>query len=207
MLKRTLVVVPMKDPRQAKSRLGGVLNKDERAALARRLFRLTLTVLSDLRQSISFDLAVVTASAEVSVLARTHGAHVHQDPCQGLNAALALSASRAAAAGYERLGIFPADLAAPDPADLALLLTHPSPGSSVVICPATDGGTNALLVSPPLGLPFCFGPGSAQAHARVAVEHGLTPICLPLDSLSLDVDTASDLSLATRRTAELEVLA
>lgn len=189
---RTLVLVPMKRPDASKSRLSGALGDDERRALALRLFRQTLDVLAAARQDAAFDVAVVTGSDEVASLCGS--AAVFNDPPQGgLNAALSHGAERAVALGYDRLCILPADLAAPEVADIVALLQSPG---DVIICPSSDGGTNALLLSPPAAIPLAYGPASAAHHAEAARAAGLIPHRISLGSLRLDVDTSECLTRA-----------
>ncbi len=99
--------------------------------------------------------------------------------------------------------MIPADLAAPDPADLARLLCYGHDRNRAIICPATDLGTNALLVSPPTAIPFLYGPNSAIRHLRAAEQAGLNPILLRLDSLQFDIDTAASLERAMRDVPDL----
>lgn len=197
-----LIVVPMKDPSASKTRLGPGLTQTQRQTLARLLFRRTLDVL---RQSCSlpdtppFDLAVVTSSAEVSdIAARMNTTVIAEGPQDGLSRAVETAAHWAEDRGYASLCVIPADLAAPDPADLVRLLCCGRDRNRAIICPATDLGTNALLVSPPTAIPFLYGPNSAIRHLRAAEQAGLNPILLRLDSLQFDIDTAASLERAMR---------
>ncbi len=198
----TLIVVPMKDPVRSKTRLATVLAPRERADLARCLFRRTLTVLQAAQEMRAFDLAVVTASAEVSALARETGIQVlAEQPGGTLNAALEQAARWAMEHGYQRLGVIPADLAAPDPGDVVRLLAVTAP---VVVCPSLYGGTNALLVTPPGIIPFRYGPASARHHIETAAASGAAAETLALESFRLDVDTSECLTQALRSACLLE---
>ena len=77
----------------------------------------------------------------------------------------------------------------------------------MTICPASDDGTNALLVSPPDALPFLYGPKSAQMHFAAAQERGLAAQFLALDSLSFDIDTNTCLDRALQEVPELAGMA
>jgi coenzyme F420-0:L-glutamate ligase/coenzyme F420-1:gamma-L-glutamate ligase len=66
--------------------------------------------------------------------------------------------------------------------------------SAVVIAESVDGGTNALLLSPPDAIGFHFGPNSAAAHAAAARAARLSVAKLTLPFLSRDLDTPDDLS-------------
>ncbi len=199
---KTLVVVPMKDPRESKSRLSNKLNRFQRYGLARHLFLQTLKVLDSCREKIAFDLAVVTGSDMSRDIASSIGVDVIDEVGkQGLSAAGTQAAEWACTRGYERLAIIPADLASPDPEDLVAFLGSTA---AVTICPSMDNGTNALLLSPPDAIPFCYGLNSAARHADAAEDAGLEVVLMALPSLKLDIDTAADLEQAARDSLGLE---
>jgi 2-phospho-L-lactate guanylyltransferase len=70
---------------------------------------------------------------------------------------------------------------------------------SVALVPSSDGGTNALLVRPPLGVPFLFGAESMVRHQVVAQERGLMVSIVRLAGLGLDVDRPEDLAWLAER--------
>jgi 2-phospho-L-lactate guanylyltransferase len=198
-----LVVVPMKDPSESKTRLKATVSAVEREDLARSLFLRTLDLLNDIKAQVPVDLAVVTGSDEIRDLAGQNGAAVIAEPARGgLNQALDRAADWAVERGYHSLCILPADLAAPTCADLIQLLSHPLTNPGAVLCPAQDLGTNALMVSPPDGLGFAYGPRSFPRHFDVATRAGLAPIMLPLTSLKRDVDRSADLTRMLRDTPD-----
>lgn len=195
-LGRRLAVIPMKDPSRSKTRLGRALPPEARAALAERLFRATLAALQDATRTLPrVDIAVVSDSPRVAAITRAMGLTAIDDGAPGsLSLAVTAAADWATARGYEALCVLPGDLAAPRAAELTRLLRVPLDGDRVVICPAKDLGTNALLTPLPVRFPFCYGPKSLIAHSQAAEAAGLFPVILPLASLKLDVDTAEDLS-------------
>lgn len=194
---RTLIAVPMKDPYQAKTRLGHVLDPERRAALALLLFEQMIDRLYaavDRSPLIGSDIAVVTASASIRKLADSYCVPVIQDRATGLSAAAERVRLWSRARKYDALCIFPADLAAPDPADLRRVLEYPIEDTKVLICPSLDLGTNALVLPPSSEFAFQYGPRSFLAHRQAAQKAGLTPVILPCTSLRRDVDTVDDLS-------------
>lgn len=193
---RLCVVVPMKDPSQSKTRLGDTLPPKARAALARTLFRQTLRVL----RMVDADLhvVVVTGSDAIRQISYPFRAHLLDDPVtadgeEGLSAAAEVGARYAAHHRFSSVCILPGDLADPAIDDLKTLFALPRPAGSTVIVPAHDGGTNALLVSPPQAMHFCYGPNSCLEHQRIAREAGLSCLIKPLPSLLYDVDSSDDL--------------
>lgn len=188
----TLIVIPVKDFGEAKSRLGQVLAPDRRSALARRLCERTLAFFRE--RLPEHDLLVVTASPGIADLAHRYDAAVLQEARpRGLSAAASLAAEWSRRQGYAAQLLIPADIAQLDEAELRRLLASPRPGPSVVICPASDGGTNALLTTPPDVLPFCFGDRSSEAHREAAHRQGLPCRVLDLEHLRFDLDTPDDL--------------
>ena len=65
--------------------------------------------------------------------------------------------------------------------------------NSMVICPSTDFGTNALFLSLPTKLNFKFGPNSFFEHQKEAKKISIKSIIAPVDSLKDDLDTGKDL--------------
>lgn len=202
------VIVPMKEPALAKTRLGDTLPAKARAALARTLFRQTLRVLRSLRADVhvlvvsnSPDIKAISASFGVPVLAEGGTSSQGRD---SLNAAAAAGARYAADNAFEAVCVLPADLADPDGRDLEALFALPRPSGSMILVPAHDGGTNCLILCPPHALArhdlgFAYGRGSCAAHQRLALEAGLSCLLVPMGSLLHDVDTSADLGGALAR--------
>lgn len=200
----TLIVVPMKDPAVSKSRLSGHISDAVRARLARLLYDRTLAFLKPIADAKGCDLAVVTGSRDAARRARQLGVSVIVEPFgAGLSDAVHAAALHAVAHNYRRLCVIPADLAAPLAHDLERLLSSPA---DITICPSLDMGTNALLVSPPLAIPFCYGPQSALRHQVAAEARGITPVLMPLKSLSFDVDTSNCLRRARADVPAIEAM-
>ena len=191
------VVIPMKDPAEAKSRLGDTLPGKARAALARTLFRQTLRVLKTVDPSLH--VVVVTSSDAIREICYPFRAHLLDDPGTGLNDAVTAGAAYAAHHRFASVCILPGDLADPSPVDLAAMFAQPRSSGSVIIAPAHDGGTNALVVSPPDALPFAYGPDSCAAHQKAAQAAGLGCLIMPLPSLLYDVDRSADLNARLTR--------
>ena len=202
-MRDTLIIVPMKDPLRAKSRLADTLSPLARARLAERFYRRTLVFLAPLAPRVGADVAVVTGSARCRAIAAEFGMpSIDEGQVETLSDAVGRAAAWAAERGYSRICVIPADLAAPDGADLETLLAMDAP---LVVCPSADRGTNALLVSPPTAIPFRYGPASAARHLAEGEAAGIVGVLLPLESLSLDVDTSACLARARALAPDLEV--
>lgn len=187
-----LIVIPVKDFAAAKTRLRPVLPPDARRRLAQRLCERTLGFFR--RHFPDCPLLVVTASDSIASLARSKGADVlHELRPGGLSAAARLAALWARRRGFASMLLVPADIVRLEAAEFRELLVHSRPAGSVLICPARDGGTNALLTTPPDALPFRFGVDSARAHRLAAEGLGLKCRMLPFEHLGFDLDKPGDL--------------
>ena len=197
----TAVVIPVRTFEGAKSRLGAVLDAEERRDLVERLLR--RTVAAALATPGVTDVVVVSPDPEVLGIASAAGARPLLQLSRGLNPALqeARAAIRA-----DRLLVLPADLPTVTADDLAAVLAAGDAvaAPSVVLAPDRHGrGTNALLLAPPDVIDPAFGGDSRAAHAWLAssAEAGFVEV---LGVLALDIDTPDDLLLA--ETLHLEAL-
>jgi 2-phospho-L-lactate guanylyltransferase len=189
---KTLIVIPMKDPRQSKQRLSGVLSARHRQQLALSLFEQTLIFFRD--RFGDYPVLVVTSSERIRALAERYGARVLLEALPtGLNGAASLAARWSCAQGFEAQLLIPADIAVLDEKEIGQLLDQRKESPWVSICPAHDGGTNALMTSPPDAVPFRFGVDSSGAHRAAARKRGVQAELLELKHLAFDVDNPIDL--------------
>jgi 2-phospho-L-lactate guanylyltransferase len=192
-------LVPVKSPEQSKTRLASVLQPQECAMLSRAMFMDVLAAL-DATKGITH-IAVLTSDKEVAALADQLGHEVIQDNsggqlCDGLNEAARYIVDQGAAA----MLIIPGDIPTVTPQDIEELLKAHQPGLS--LCPAIrDGGTNALVCSPPNAIPFQFGDDSARRHIETAEERGLNAARLPMHAFFRDIDIPDDLIWLSRQGA------
>jgi 2-phospho-L-lactate/phosphoenolpyruvate guanylyltransferase len=190
-------VIPAKNPDAAKARLAPALSAEERAALARRLFR--GTVEAALGCAALAGAIVVSASPELRALAVELGAHACPDPpshhADALNAAIAFGCARAAALGATAALVLPADLPFLAPAVVMEFLDQAGDAAVAVAPDRANVGTNALLLRPPWALAPTFGPASCDRHRAAARARGLSAAIVRLPALALDLDTPADLAL------------
>ncbi|UTW03250.1 2-phospho-L-lactate guanylyltransferase [Amphritea atlantica] len=187
------IVIPMKSPERSKSRLAKVLSRNQRKKLTLGLFEKNLRFFR--QRYPQHNLLVVTESKRIQEISESHGAEVllEEEKLAGLNAAVTLAAEYNARRGIETQLVIPGDIEAIDFNEIECLLSHRLSVPSVVVCPSYDGGTNAIMTTPPNVLPFSFGPDSCQIHLLAAFEEGLHFTRLFLESLSFDVDRPEDL--------------
>ncbi len=109
--------------------------------------------------------------------------------------------------GASTMLLLPADIPLVTKADIqALLAQHTCPGVSLAAA-GSDGGTNALLVSPPDIIAPAFGENSCQRHSTHAREQGLEPAVLNTSGLNLDIDTLEDIHALLAADRECATLA
>ena len=189
----TTVAVPVRAFEGAKSRLGAVLDAEERHDLVEAMLRRTIA--AALATPGVVEVIVVSPDPEALGVAESAGARPLPQRSRGLNPAL--QEARAAASG-DRLLILPGDLPTVAPDDLTLVLSAgDAAGSpSVVLVPDRHRrGTNALLLDPPDAIDPAFGGDSRAGHAWLAESADIRLVELT-GVLELDLDTPEDLLLA-----------
>lgn len=195
--KRTLLLVPMKDPEKSKTRLRDSLNLKDRAYLAKSLFKRTLQILkivANNNASLRLDLAVISASPEIIDLSKSNKLlSILETGTQSLKNATEIAKVWATNKGYRSICILPADLANPDPEEIISFLKEANGNRFVTLSPSADLGTNALHISLPTNFNFRYGKKSFLRHIKAAEKLGVRPKILPLPSLKYDIDTSNDL--------------
>jgi 2-phospho-L-lactate guanylyltransferase len=194
--RHVIAIVPVGTLIGAKSRLGAVLDAEERLELTILLARRTIgaAIAADgIAETI-----VVTPDDAVRDLAMELGARPLRQRDGGLNRGIDSARDEAIAAGAEAIVILPIDLpdVTPEAIDAVLAPLADPRRPLVAIVPDRHGrGTNALLIAPPDAIPICFGGDSRAAHTTAAAAVGARLVELD-GPLSLDLDTPDDLLLA-----------
>jgi 2-phospho-L-lactate guanylyltransferase len=201
MTERIVAVIPVGELERAKSRLGEVLDAEERRDLVIALLERTLAATAGSSRIV--ETLVVTPDDEVASLARAAGARVIRQSDRGLNHGLDEARAAAVDDGATALLVLPADLpgVSPSAVDGLLDALDETPAPLVAIVPDRHGrGTNGLLLAPPDVIDFAFGGDSRVAH-RHAADAASTRVVELDGPLSLDIDTPEDLLLV--QTGEL----
>jgi 2-phospho-L-lactate guanylyltransferase len=196
-----VALLPAKPPSLAKTRLGAVLDDDDRAAIAAAMFA---DVLRALRTTPELDATIViTADEELAERARRDGAIlVDEHTPRGLNGAVALGTETAVRLGADTVLVALSDLPLIAPADVAELLGR-TPARGALVVPCKDGtGTNAIVRRPPTVLPPCFGGRSLERHVAAAERTGIACAIVRNTRIAFDLDTPEDLRVfATHESA------
>lgn len=194
----TSVIVPVRALEGAKSRLGAVLDAEERRDLV--VGMLQRTIAASLAAPGVIEVIVVSPDPEALAIADAARARPLLQRSRGLNPAF--QEARSAATG-DRLLLLPADLPTITTADvIAVLAAGDAIGSpSVVLAPDRHRrGTNALLLDPPDAIDPAFGGDSRAGHTWLA-ESADVPLVELGGVLELDLDTPEDLLLVEQARA------
>lgn len=184
-------LVPVKALVTAKSRLVPDLPPNRREMLVLDMLHHVLRVLQD--SKLFERVSVVSPDARVLEQARAWGARALIEERSGHNPALYAAALRERAGGATALLTISADLPLLTTQEIRNLLEQ-SRQYEVVLAASRDGaGTNAILVRPPLAVPYLFGPDSLQRYLEAARQRHLSHTIYGSTGLAFDIDTIVDL--------------
>lgn len=194
------IIIPVKPFAAGKSRLAGVLDAGERAALSKRLFhRVFDAAVAAMGGS---RIAVVTSDPSLAADIERRGAHGVVSTGD-LNPALADACGFAMENGAQGIMVLPSDLPFIAVQDIAALAAALPRAPAVVIAPdAAEQATNALALAPPDPDFFRFGAASFAAHLAAARERGATVEIVRRGGLAFDLDTPDDYRAYLKRLAE-----
>jgi 2-phospho-L-lactate guanylyltransferase len=204
---KVAAIVPVKTLDAAKSRLGRLLNADERGRLALWLLgRVAGALTSSGALSAA---AVVSPDATVLAWARQAGLVALPQEAGDLNAAVTLGSAWASSLGAGALLVTLGDLPfltegevralTARGADLARRKATGRSGAAVLAPDRAGTGTNALYVAPPAALPFAFGIASRDRFTALAAQAGVALDTFESPGTAFDVDGAEDLAILRRR--------
>ncbi|MBT5702621.1 MAG: 2-phospho-L-lactate guanylyltransferase [Gammaproteobacteria bacterium] len=192
----TSAVIPIKQLQDAKQRLSGLLNSEERKRLFQAMVEDVLTAVEACTHIDS--IVVVTNDQAVAELARGFGAEIRPEPePSGLIEAVTETGKQLAAEGVGCMIFLPGDVPLVTPEELEVVLEGfgLSDNSEFMIVPASDlGGSNCVACSPPDCMSFGFGIDSFRKHLALARDRGIDPQVTKLPGIGLDIDTPSDIS-------------
>jgi 2-phospho-L-lactate/phosphoenolpyruvate guanylyltransferase len=192
------LLLPIKDLRNAKQRLAGVLNSEQRLLLAQAMLADTIRAVQGIQRA---DAVFVVSNYEPALeIAAQSGWQILREEQQISESASVDFASRLCAErGVTALLRLPLDLPLVQPSDIDELLTTECNAPAVVMVPSCDGtGTNAILRTPPALFPSHFGPDSFAKHRREAEQVGAQiSVCRNI-RLEMDVDDEADLRALLR---------
>lgn len=191
-------VVPIKERAHAKERLASLLAPAMRQALALAMLEDVLSALiaaPGLAGSI-----VVTVDPAARRLAQDYGARIFEEGARdGHTGAVTAAARRLAAEGEPAMLTLPGDVPLVTAAEIDCMISAHAEAPSFTIAPSHDeGGSNAILLSPPDAVPLRFGIDSFHPHLRAATTRSIRPTVLRLPGIALDIDNPEDVAVFLR---------
>jgi 2-phospho-L-lactate guanylyltransferase len=186
-----MILVPVKNLKQAKQRLALALDQPARTSLAQAMLHDVLEVLSSWPGRP--EVAVVSCDGFALSLANTYGFEVIADhKNSGETDAIEMATLVCEMRGLDTL-VIPADIPLIQAWELQAILDA-APATGSVLVPAGDGrGTNAVLRRPAALFPLRFGNDSFKPHLAAAQASGHPCIVLQLPGIAVDVDNPGDL--------------
>jgi 2-phospho-L-lactate guanylyltransferase len=187
------LLLPIKDLRNAKKRLIGVLTPEERFGLAEAMLADTIRAVRGVRDA-DMIFVVTNYQPAIHLAEQYHWETLREDQqiseSDSVDAASRVCEER----GVQTLLRVPLDLPLIQPADIDELLALDCKAPALVIVPSRDGtGTNAIIRTPPTLFPSHFGTGSFSKHLAEAEQVGARMIVHRNARVELDVDDESDL--------------
>lgn len=175
---------------EGKSRLSTAISDADRQFINSNMLEHVLSVVHEIFPATAVSL--ISRSNELLNTTRARGMTGIREHGDNLNAALTQGAEAARQVGAPALLALSSDLPFLTADDLRAMLERPE---AVVI--ATDRarqGTNALLLRPPLAIPYRYGTDSLARHLAEAEKAGLTASVVERAGLARDIDTPADLA-------------
>jgi 2-phospho-L-lactate/phosphoenolpyruvate guanylyltransferase len=187
-------VVPVKERDRAKERLAPLLPPEMRQRLALAMLEDVLAALASARGLVG--LLVVSLDPSARQLALRFGARLVADGARdGHTGAVTAAMLMLAAEGRTGMLTLPGDIPLVTGDEITRLVAAHRPSPAFTIVPSHDeGGSNAVLCSPPDAVPLRFGVDSFFPHLQAAKARGIRPTVLRLPGIALDIDNPEDLA-------------
>jgi 2-phospho-L-lactate/phosphoenolpyruvate guanylyltransferase len=200
----TALLIPIKEPQRAKTRLANLLSLEERQRLVWAMFEdLCLSLVAAKKAEHIF---IVTNFQRAAERAGARGWQVLFEEAQESESASVDWASRLLRQqGFAAVMRLPADLPLVRGEDIDALLSLDLRPPAAVLVPSGEGtGTNAIIRAPADLFPSRFGPNSLALHQQEAARAGVKCLLVQNPQIALDIDEPQDLEtfLAAGRATE-----
>jgi 2-phospho-L-lactate guanylyltransferase len=186
-----MILIPVKNLKDAKQRLASVLSQPERTELAR-------AMLQDVTEAVASwdkrpEVAIVSCDSFALSLACKYGFEVIADHRNSGETDAIEMATRVCEARELDTLVIPGDIPLLQAWELQAIYDA-APEVGTLLVPAGDGrGTNAVLRRPAGLFPLRFGNDSFKPHLAAAQATGKPCVVLPLPGIAVDVDDPADL--------------
>jgi 2-phospho-L-lactate guanylyltransferase len=186
-------LIPVKDLNSSKSRLAHALPDHGRQSLMSALLADLLDILQASRDVSA--IAVITRCPQAAQLARAHGADVLslvEDT--SLNSGVTAAVGIVTARGANEVMILHGDLPLAEPEDIdSVIRQHRESTATVTLVPDNQqNGTNALLLTPPVAMAFCYGAHSYRQHLAQCLAQHMAVQTVNNEHLGCDLDIWQD---------------
>lgn len=188
-MKQICAVTAVKSLIRAKSKLGKVLNFNERKELV-------LCMLEDVIKAVRYagiPLFVVSPDEEVLKFVEEKGCKGVKDTGIGLNEAFELGRREVMNQGFDSVLLLPADLPLLRAWEVQKILEMGADEKFVVLSPTQRGGTGALYLRPPTLIPLRFEGESFSSHFQEALRAGVKPRIFESMGTRMDLDEPEDI--------------
>jgi 2-phospho-L-lactate guanylyltransferase len=187
-----MILIPVKNLRNAKQRLAAVLDQPARTALAQAMIHDVLEAVAGCQRRP--EVCVVTNDDFASDLARHFNFQIIRDNADASETAAIEMATRVCESrGAEQTLVIPGDIPLITSNELGQIFSA-VPENGTLLVPAADRrGTNAAFRRPANLFPLRFGNDSFEPHLDAARRTGLPCVVLSLPGIGLDVDNPRDL--------------
>ncbi len=196
-----MILVPVKNLKDAKQRLSPILSPEERFALAQAMCEDVLQTLAEWQTRLA--VAVVTGDPFARQCAVRFGFEIIPDNENGgetnaIESATTLCHRR----GARSVLVIPADIPLIEAAELQRIMDEALLPGALLVPDAAGRGTNAAFRSPADLFPLRFGNDSFLPHLAAAKATGLPCVVLELPGIARDVDRPEDLREIATATGE-----
>jgi len=201
------LLIPIKDPANAKTRLAQMLSADERRRLAWAMFEDVSRAVA--RATKPDRVVLVTSYCPALDRAQQLGWDALIEQTQVSESASVDWASRAMAErGFDTVMRLPADLPLVRAEDIDELLSIDLRAPAALLVPSREGtGTNAIIRTPPALFPSRFGPNSLALHKEEAARVGVECTIFTNSRVALDIDDPADLETLMEHGRDTQTLA
>lgn len=196
-----MILIPVKNLKNAKQRLAAVLDQSARTELAQAMLTDVLETVNSCANRLQVSL--VTSDPFAIALAKSFDLDVISDSeAHSETEAIAIATRACEERGDKFTLVIPADIPVMSVSELETVL-RAAPLEGSVLVPSSDKrGTNAVLRRPCGLFPLRFGNDSFAPHLASAKSSGKPCIELSLPGIGLDIDNPTDLRLLAEACGE-----
>jgi 2-phospho-L-lactate/phosphoenolpyruvate guanylyltransferase len=186
-----MILIPVKNLRNAKQRLSMLLDASARTQLAQAMLSDVLEAVAEFGQD---GVSLVTSDPFALDLAGRHRFEIIRDDANVSESdAIEMATEMCVSRGVESTLVIPADIPLIAAEDIRAIYEH-APAKGSVLVPSSDKrGSNAVLRRPSALFLLRFGNDSFMPHLASAIATNTSCVVLSLPRVGLDIDTPEDL--------------